>query len=438
MRDRLKPTMPELPASRRQRRLSGLLPVLYFGLAYLALTVAFAEVALEPHKVTGFFYHPRMIAVVHLLTLGWISSSILGALHLVGPMALRTPMPARRRDYWAFVAYALGGTGVISHFWIEEFSGVAWSGLLVTLVFAHVGAKLLMPLRRSPVPREVVLGFILAFANIGLGAGAGTLLGLNKHWPFLPGHAMTHAFGHAHLAALGWATMMVFAAGYRLLPMLLPAAMPRGSTVWASVLLLEAGTLGLFAAFLLRGRWLAFAATVTAAGIAAFLSRLAWMARHRRPAPKALIRPDYGVLQVLASFTYLALATGLGLVLAFAPETTEHTLRLTTVYGVFGLVGFLSQIIAGVSARLLPLFARLIAAGWSDAPPSPHDMPNRRLQAGTFVLWTLGVPLLAAGSYLENPLLVGAAGWVLTSAVVAGAGSQIAVLRAALAAQPSG
>ena len=76
---------PRVPVERRRARLPGLLPVLYFGLAHLSLAVAFGEVAIEPWKVAGFFYHPRMIAVVHLLTLGWISASILGALHLVGP-----------------------------------------------------------------------------------------------------------------------------------------------------------------------------------------------------------------------------------------------------------------------------------------------------------------------------------------------------------------
>ncbi len=422
-------TLPKVPVERRKARLPGLLPVLYFGLAHLSLAVAFGEVAIEPQKVAGFFYHPRMIAVVHLVTLGWISGSILGALHLVGPMALRTPMPARRLDYWAFVAFFLGGSGVVSHFWIEEFTGVAWSGLLVTLVFARVGWKLLTALKEAPVPPEVKLHFQLAFANVGLAALAGTLLGLNKHLPFLPGRALTHAYAHAHLAALGWATMMVFAAGYRLLPMLLPAAMPRGPAVWASALLLELGALGLFASFLAGGRWLAPAAILAVAGIGAFFTRLLWMKRHSRPPPKGLLRPDFGVAQALCALAYLALSCVLGLVLTFTPETTETSLRLAAVYGVCGLVGFLSQMVVGISARLLPIFGRLIAGDWSAAPPTPHQLPDRRLQLATFVLWTLGVPLLAAGFWLDHTPVVGAGGWLLLAAVLASAASQLAVMR---------
>lgn len=416
--------------TRRQQRLPGLLPLLYFGFAHLSLAAAFAEVAIAPHEISGFFYHPRMIAVVHLVTLGWISGSILGALHLVGPMALRTAMPARRIDYWACGVYALGSTGVIAHFWIEEFSGVAWSGLLVTLVFAHVGRKFLRPLRQAPVPTEVKLHFYLAFANIGLAAVAGTLLGLNKYLPFLPGRALTHAYGHAHLAALGWATMIVFAAGYRLLPMLLPAAMPSGAWVGATALLLELGTLTVAASFFARSRWLGLlGAACAAASVAVFLGWLLWMRRHHRPPPKAHLRPDLGVAQVLLALAYLALASALGLALAFFPATTEWTLRLTTVYGVCGLLGFLSQIVVGVSARLLPLFGRLVAADRSAAPPSPHSLPDRRLQAATFALWALGIPLLATGFYLDHTPLIGAAGWLLLAAVACGTASHLVILR---------
>lgn len=69
-----------------------LLPLLYLGFAHVALATAFAAVALDPRGVAGFFYHPRMLAIVHLVTPGWITASILGALYLVGPIALRTEL----------------------------------------------------------------------------------------------------------------------------------------------------------------------------------------------------------------------------------------------------------------------------------------------------------------------------------------------------------
>src|SRR4051812_40114378 len=58
------------------------LPVLYFATAHAALALAAAAVALDPRGVSGFFYHARMLGIVHLVTLGWITCSILGSLYI--------------------------------------------------------------------------------------------------------------------------------------------------------------------------------------------------------------------------------------------------------------------------------------------------------------------------------------------------------------------
>ena len=100
--------------------------MLYFGFAHLCLAAAFATAALDPRGVGGFFYHPRMLAVVHLVTLGWIGSSILGAIYVVGPLAFRMPLPAGRVDYAAFASYAVGVVGLVGHFWTDTPAGSAW------------------------------------------------------------------------------------------------------------------------------------------------------------------------------------------------------------------------------------------------------------------------------------------------------------------------
>ena len=116
-----------------------LLPVLYFGVAHVALALAFGAVALDPRGVSGFFYHSRMVAIVHLITLGWITTSILGSLYIVGPIALRVSLPANRSDYVAFALVVVGIVGMVAHFWLEEYAGMAWSALTVSSGVLIVG-----------------------------------------------------------------------------------------------------------------------------------------------------------------------------------------------------------------------------------------------------------------------------------------------------------
>jgi hypothetical protein len=374
-----------------------------------------------------------MVAVVHLITLGWINASILGALYMIAPMALKARLPPRRLDYAAWTLYAIGVLGMVSHFWLDSPKGMVWSAGTVTVALLWVAGRAAAALRPAKIPREVKLHFHLAFLNVLIAATLGVLLGLNKVHPLLGGFVLTNVYAHAHLAALGWATMMVMGAGYRLLPMLLPAALPEGRMVAAGAILLETGVLGLFASFLFRSRAAGLFGLVIVAGLAVFLSRVRWMRRHPRPAPRELRRPDWGVLHALQALVYLALAAALGIALAFNPSA-EWTLRAAPVYGVLGLVGFLAQIVVGVEQRLLPLYAYLRVA--DDASlgtplPSPHATPVRSLQAAVFALWTAGVPGLAAGLGLERPPVIAAGAAALLTAVLLGAIGDLVLFRRA-------
>ena len=405
-------------------------PLLYFAFGHLCLATAFAELAVEPRSLAGFFYHPRMLAVVHLVTLGWISASILGALYVVGPLAFRMPMPAGAADYAAFVGFAIGVAGMVSHFWMDSPGGMAWAAGLVACTMSYVAVRALKGLVKAPLLFEARLPLGLALVNVILAAGLGALLAVNKVSPILAVKHLDAVFAHAHLAALGWGTMMVMGAGYRILPMILPAAMPRGLWLYASALLLEGGTLGLVWGFFNGGRGLAVSGTLAVAGISSFLSRVVSMLRHRRPAPTELRRPDWSVAHAILALACLMGACGLGLYLAVA-ETSDETLALAPAYGVLGLVGFLSQIVVGVLGRVLPLFAWLWGfsdRAYAESPPSLHRAPVRSLQASGLALWTAGVPLLAVGLAADHPAVVSAGAAALFIAVCAGFANAVVVL----------
>jgi hypothetical protein len=405
-------------------------PLLYFAFAHVSLAWAFGALACRAQSLGGFFYHPRMLAVVHLVTLGWISASILGALYVIGPLAFRLPMPAGPADYAAFAGFAVGVVGMTSHFWIDSPAGMAWGTGLVAVAMTYVAVRGLRGLRNAPVPLEARLPMALAFLNMIAAAGLGLALGINKVAPFLPVRHLDAVLAHAHLAGLGWGAMMVIGAGYRMLPMILPAAMPRGAVAYASPLLLEAGVLALVRAFF-AGRGHLWAAGLAVAGLAAFVSRVVWMLGHRRPPPTDRRRPDWGTAHALQSVAYLLAACGLGLYLS-AAEPSETTLALVPVYGVAGLVGFLSQIVVGVEGRVLPLFAWLWGfadRGHAELPPSLHAAPVWPLQALVFVCWTAGVPLLAFGLGRDRPPLTSLGAGALLVAVIAGLANAIVVLR---------
>jgi cbb3-type cytochrome oxidase subunit 1 len=118
-------------------------PLLYFAFAQACLATAFAALAFQPGSLAGFFYHPKMLAVVHLVTLGWISASILGAVYVIGPVALRMPLPARRA-YVAFAAFAVGLVYAHAHL-----AALGWGAMMVV----GAGYRMLPMILPAAMPR---------------------------------------------------------------------------------------------------------------------------------------------------------------------------------------------------------------------------------------------------------------------------------------------
>src|SRR5262245_16622282 len=181
-------------------------PLVYLGFAHASLAIALTVLALRPGELGGFYYHPRLIAVVHLVTLGFLTSAILGALYLVCPLAFRLPLPEGRRDPAAALSWMVGVSGVASHFWLERYPGMAWSGAMALLTPLWLGGRVLAGLRRAPVPLESRLPVALAIVNLYLAGALGVMLGVNKHSPFLPIAQLGGVHAHLHLAAVGFAT----------------------------------------------------------------------------------------------------------------------------------------------------------------------------------------------------------------------------------------
>ena len=400
-----------------------ILPLLYFGSAHISLALACLLVAWAPRAIAGFYYHSWMIAIVHLITLGWITLSILGAIYIVGPTTLGMPLRARRGDYVAYAFAVIGVIGMVGHFWIQEFGGMAWSAATATAGIAYVAARVLAGLRRSAAPAGVRLHLLLACLNVFVAASMGILLGLDKVYHFLPGFVLSNVFAHAHLAAIGWATMMVVGVGYRLIPMTLLARAPSGPTLFASAVLIELGVLGLFVSLLRRSAWSELFGPLVVAGLLAFAVHVVQMIRRRQSRRVGAPGLDFAVLHAASAGVWLVLAAALGLALLFA-SPSAWTLRAGLAYGVFGLLGFLAQMVVAMEAQLVPLLAWYWAsprAQFGGALPPPRAMCDRMLQGVVFLGWAFAVPAIAGGLFCDASKWLAAGAWVLFAAVLGAA-----------------
>ena len=341
-------------------------------------------------------------------------------------------MPVGRIDWLAFSAFVLGTLGMVSHFWLNTYDGMAWSAGLVTAAMAWVGGRAWWGLPGCAAPWPVALHVALAFFNFLAAAALGILLGLDRTRGFLGVSPLALMFGHIHLAAVGWATMMVVGLAYRLIPMMLPAAMPTGRVLAVSAVLMETGLAVLIATLLAAPAWVPAGAVLITAGLVSFVIQIRRTLSRRVPRPPALPQRDWSTWQTHTALFWLLIATALGLLLSVA-TIAEHRLTLMWIYGAAGLVGFLAQIVVGMQGRLVPLYAWYRAGAAKGAPPShgANSLPSAQFARPIFLAWTAGVPLLAWGLAFEAQFAIRAAALLLLSGVVLGGLYQVHMLRRA-------
>ena len=323
------------------------LPASHFALA-LAFWIAGAAglVWVAPDLAIGSFALQRVVAVAHLFTLGWITTSIMGALYQFLPVALRVPIRSERIGYASLALHApglaifVGGLIAGSHPTLLTGAALFGSGLLL---FA---ANLAATLRRAP--QRNVTWWALTGATVSLVStvALGASLAGNLRWGYL-GEDRFLALGvHVHVAAAGWVLLVMVGVAHRLLPMFLLSHGASERPGRLAVALLAAGVALLLGAHhALTAALIAVIAVLLVAGVLAFIVQAALYFRHRR---KPALDPGLR----LAAVGLGLLAVAIALVPPFLTQGVASP-GLATAYGL-ALVGSLSLFVAGHHYKIVP------------------------------------------------------------------------------------
>src|SRR5947209_5626538 len=111
-----------------------------------------------------------------------------------------------------------------------------------------------------------------------------------------------------------------------------------------------------------------------------------WMLHHRSKKPASAPRVDFGVLHAAGAVVWLVAAMLAGLALLVA-NPSPQALHVAAAYGVFGLIGFLGQMVVAMEVRLVPMatwFWLYARSGYRVEPRSPYAMRDRSLQTVVF------------------------------------------------------
>jgi hypothetical protein len=392
---------------------SASLPLRYLTAAAAAFLLAALAVPWLARELAGHYYHPRLLALTHTMTLGWITLTVMGASYQLIPIVLERPIWSQRLARWQFLLLVTGIIGMAGHFFIGQWSGLVWSAGLVGLgSAAHLtnAALSVRGLRWTFTARLVAL----ALTGFGLTTLFGLGLAVDHAKKFLPGDFFPNLHAHFHLALLGWVLPMVIGVAARVYPMFLlarePAGWPGHLQLWGvglGVPLVVAG-LSTQTALVIPG---ALAVTAAVVGHAAWV--LDMMRSRKRPAL------DWGLRFALTGTAFLVPATAMGLALALDLISGP---RFGLAYAVLTLGGWGSLTIIGMMLKIVPFLVwyRAYSPRVGRGPvPTLAQLSWPVAERVAYALLTVGVIGLAIAVAAGAPAWIAAAGVVVAAGAVA-------------------
>ena len=390
-------------------------PLLYVAAAYGFLVVAAVlAVVNAPWLARGDYASPRVVVVVHLVTLGFLSMTAMGLLHQWVPVVLDVPARPMRRAVWGFAGYAVAVVGFAWGIAHQQGMVLAVSGSLLAAAIVWWSAGVLTQLAHSTKPRDRVY-WGLAAAVLGFNATwvLGLLLALSllAGWsggPVLPVHIAT--------ALVGWLGILVLTVQLKLTPMF---ALSKPTPAQSRTLGLPLGLAG--AGVLLAWVSLKTSSTVESVGAglwtaAVLLSIIQSVNVIRRGKSPRFDRVFVGV------------AAAWGLLLA-AAIASLWLAPLAVVLAFWGLI----TLIFSYQARIVPFIVAVSAARRLTGPPVRAFYLAQALQAAnqpvvTAILGCAGAALAVLGQALGSPGCDAASGLALLSLIAWQVGGVTAAL----------
>lgn len=385
------------------------LPLRYFLTAPLFAALAAAFLAWQGEAALLTRWSPLTLAITHLMVLGCLSMTMIGALLQMLPVVAGIEVP-RTHAVGAVVHICLcaGTLALAGAFWQESpaLFRLAMALLLAGLMLFVGACTVAMWQYHLPGSGAVVAGIRLALAALVLTMILGGMLASVFAWPGLlqaPMQRLTDL--HAMWGMLGWVGLLMIAIAFQVVPMFMltepyPKFLTGAYSTWMFMLLVAASLSSswsgpgamLHAAFLM----------LLAVGYALFGgATLYLLARRKRP------RADPTTLFWRTAIVCLLAALGLWFWRWLRPEAAP-TNAAPLAIGVLLIAGFALSAISGMLYKILPFLTwyhlQDLRAASNRKPPNINQIIPERHAQWQYGAHVAGLLLLLGACY--QPALV--------------------------------
>lgn len=371
---------------------------MYASLAFLAATVL---LFLSAPALTGHYFHPKILAITHIMALGWGTMIIFGAGHQLLPVLTGSRLFSVPLGHLSFILAAIGIPVLVHAFYFFQLDWMAQCGgsaIVLSMLFYVINTAATV----AKGKKENIHGifFLTATLWLLLTGTLGLTLLFNFTAPFLPEGALAYLPLHAHIGITGWFLLLIIGVGSRLMPMFLISKYQNEKLLWWIYFLINGGLISFLALFLFHQHvcyWL----PVTAIGTALFLFVYYCYACHRQRIRR---RVDPQMRTSLTSTAIMFLTLPLLITITLLSNSGTDT-RQVMLYGFGTFFGWITAIVLGMTFKTLPFIVWNKIYGTNAGTgktPNPAQLMSARLFNGMILAWIAGWLFCAAGISTPN------------------------------------
>jgi hypothetical protein len=409
-------------AGAASRLLPPSIPFRFFGAAvayHLFAWIALFAGAQGVPRFAGGLGWP--LAALHLVTLGVLAMTAIGASLQLLPVATRQPVRSKR---WPAIIWWLYTPGVAA---VALGMGMPAPRLLAggaVAVVAALGGYALLLARNLIGARGMPVIVAHGWAALGsLVVVLATALSLACAYLGFPGFGRGMALSlHVTFAAYGFMGLLALGLSYILVPMFALSAAPDERRAWVSL------TLAVTALLLSAAASSGIAQQpLRMAAIGAGTVAVALHLRLMSVALKTGMRRELG-----RSFTLVRIAWALlvaSLVAALGVAMDAPVAGIATLFGILLIGGWLLTFLVGILQRIMPFLASMHAAPGKRLPPTPSSLTAQRPLSIHFVCHLAALGLLALAVATGSERVASAGALVGSVGAAAFAGFFLIVLR---------
>ena len=391
---------------------SVVLPHFAFGaVSFLVLSIV---LIFSTNELAMHYFQPKILALTHIATLGWITMIIFGALYQLIPVVLEVPLFSEKLAKICFWLLALGTLLLVHAFWLMKLDiWLVIPATMLLIVFILFAINVLLTAKKT-IKWNIESSLIMASVFwILTTAVLGFLISMNFHHGFLKNNHLIWLKVHSNTGLVGWIFFLIMGVGSKLIPMFLLSHKLNKNKLKYAFYAVNAGLVFFFIdnAFLFYGLDIV-AFLIIASGLIGFVSYI--YEAFKKRARKNL---DIGLKHTAVSILMLFIPVILAFITSLKPELEmKYMLRLNIVYVVSMILGFITSLILGQTFKTLPFIVWLSkyqSLVGKVKTPLPKDLYSEKLLNWQYWSYNLSIALLFIGLIGGIHYLVMAGSYIL-------------------------